>query len=81
MYNLVTLVSYCVDIWSTFFIPSLSSYFVLLAVLVTLPLTKVLPVPIKEVAKWVSVLVRKLWDRGKYFAPGGSRTLMFMSSS
>jgi len=58
-----------------------SSYVVLLAVFVTLPLTKALPVPMKEVAEWVSVAVGKLWDRGKYFAPGGSRTLMFMSSS
>jgi hypothetical protein len=81
MCTLESLVSYCVDVWSTFFPPLPSSYFVKLAALVTLPLTKALPVPIKEEAEWVSVPVGKLWDRGKSFAPGGSRTLMIMSSS
>jgi hypothetical protein len=46
-----------------------------------LPLRKALPVPIKEEAVWISVPVRKLWEREKSFASGGSQTLMFMSSS
>jgi len=80
-HKLESLVSYCINVWSTFFSPSSVFLFVQLAALVTLLLTKVLPVLIKKEAEWVSVPVGKLWDRGKSFAPGGSRTLMFMSSS
>jgi len=64
-----------------FFFPLPIFLFVQLAALVTLLSAKVLPVPIKKEAEWVSVPVGKLWDRGKPFAPVGSRTLMFMSSS
>lgn len=75
--NFESLASYCADVWLTLS----SSYFGQLGALVTLPSRKALPVPIKEEAVWVSVPVRKRREKEKSFAPGGSRTLMFMSSS